>query len=190
MNSSSSHISVETLVDLAEGRQPAEADLGHVSSCSICNAALMQLSEVIRLMRSDQSEVAPRDVLNAAMSIFVPVDRPGLRRLIATLTFDSFNATPAFGFRSSLPTSRQLIYSAPETDLDLRVTIENEKFVVAGQVLRNKCAPGQVEISGATGSAKTELNDMCEFTLAPVERGRYSLSVRLDDVEVEVPELN
>src|SRR5262245_56854406 len=149
MNSSSSHISAEILADLAEERQTSEADLAHLSTCSTCCTARMQLREVIRLMRSDQSEIAPRDVLAAAIDIFASVSRPMLHQVIARLTFDGLTATPAF-VRSGQTTARQLIYSAPATDIDLRVTVENEKRVVAGQILSDKCVPGQVTMSGST----------------------------------------
>ena len=132
---------------------------------------------------------APRDVLLGAIHIFPPPRQPPLPRIIATLIFDSRQAGPAFGMRSIHTTSRQLLYEAQQTDLDLRITIQNEECVVAGQIMREGCAEGLVEISGATGSAEASLNELCEFTLPAIPVGQYSLRVRMLDLEIEIPEL-
>jgi len=134
-------------------------------------------------------EEVPRDVLMSAINIFPPATPAPLRHIVATLIFDSRRAGPAFGMRSLHPSSRQLLYSAQQTDLDLRITIQNEECIVAGQVLRDGCVGGLVEISGATGSAEASLNEQCEFTLPPIPVGNYSLKVKMLDMEIEVPEL-
>jgi hypothetical protein len=112
-----------------------------------------------------------------------------LRHIIAILTFDSRQAGPAFGVRSLHASSRQLLYSAQETDLDLRITVQNDECVVAGQVIRDGCVGGLVEISGAAGSAAANLNELCEFTLPAIPLGNYSLRVKMPDVQIEIPEL-
>lgn len=124
------------------------------------------------------------------MNTFSPAGQPPFRRIVATLTFDSRRADSACGMRSLSTASRQLLYSAPDTALDLRVTVQNDECVVAGQVIREGCARGFVEISGATGTVETSLNELCEFTLTSIPLGTYSLKVRLPDVEIEIPELD
>lgn len=131
----------------------------------------------------------PLDVLMSAIEIFSSERQAPLPRVIATLIFDSREAGPAFGMRSLNTNSRQLLYSAQQTDLDLRITIQNEECVVAGQVIREGCVGGVVEISGATGSAEASLNELCEFTLPAIPVGQYSLTIRLPDVEIEIPKL-
>ena len=74
------------------------------------------------MMRSDSTIDAPRDVLTAAINIFSQERRVPLRRIVALLTFDSRNAGPAFGVRSLPAASRQMLYSAEEIDLELRIT--------------------------------------------------------------------
>ena len=196
MNVSSSHISQETLADLAEDlleSKAREAALVHISTCPVCDAALLQLRKLVHLMRSDTAEDVSNEALAAAMNIFKRESRPAsplsLRRIVATLTFDSFKSTPAFGMRSGQTISRQLVYSAEESDLDLRITVQNDQCVVAGQVLRNGCIKGLVEISGAIGSTQTSLNELCEFIFPVLPLGNYVLRVKLEDVEIEVPEL-
>jgi hypothetical protein len=192
----STHIPFETLADLAEGRAPKsdrESAAEHLSKCSTCTAELSKLESVMALMRTDDSEDAPRDVLSSVLNMFQQGKserEPSLlRRLVATLTFDSMTSAPAFGVRSTQTQTRQLIYSVAENDIDLRISPQNELWIVAGQVLRPDCAGGQVELAGAAGSAVAVLNDLCEFSLPPVSPGKYSLRVKVADVEIEVSEL-
>jgi len=112
-----------------------------------------------------------------------------LPRIIAVLTFDSRAAGPAFGMRSIRTASRQLLYTAHETALDLRVTVEHEECRLAGQVIRDNCPGAQLELSGATGTVTTELNELGEFSFPAMPLGMYSLRVRMPDVEMEIPEL-
>ena len=187
----SSHISLEILADIAEDRLAGaalDAALAHVSTCSECDNTLRSLRHLIRTMKSDRAADAPRDVLLSTINIFSPSQSP-LRRVVAILTFDSRSTGPAYGMRSLHNTSRQMLYSAQETDLDLRITVQNDECIVAGQIMRDGCTGGVVEISGATGSAEASLNELCEFTLPAVPVGNYSLKVRMLDVEIEIPEL-
>jgi len=188
----SSHISLEVLTDIAEERvrpEALEAAMSHISTCSACDDTLIRLRQLISMMRSDRSEDAPPEVLTSAMNIFSPGTPLPLRRIVAILTFDSRSAPPAFGMRSAHTISRQMLYSALESDLDLRITVQNEECIVVGQVLRENCSGGLVEISGVTGSAEAGLNELCEFTLPTVPLGNYLLRVKMVDVEIEVPDL-
>ena len=188
----STHISLETLADVVEDRAtPAALEIvrAHVATCSTCDDALQRLKQLILLMRSDVVTDVPRDLLVSAINIFPPGARPRLQRIIATLIFDSRRAAPVFGMRSVRTSSRQLLYSAEQSDLDLRITIQNEECILAGQVIREGCVGGLVEISGPTGSAEASLNELCEFTFPAIPVGQYSLRVRMLDVEIEIPEL-
>ena len=188
----STHISVETLANIVENRVTAvarEAAMTHLSACSTCSDALHRLQQLILLMRSDSTIDAPRDVLTAAINIFSQERRVPLRRIVALLIFDSRNAGPAFGVRSLPTASRQMLYSAEEIDLELRITVRNDECILAGQVIGEGCAEGHVEISGEAGRSTTTLNEICEFTLPPIPPGNYSLTVRMLDREIEIPEL-
>lgn len=144
-------------------------------------------------MRSDNSSDAPRDVLAYAMNIFSRPEnsQPSLlRRLVAALSFDSSsNLAPAFGVRAGQATSRQLLYSAEENDIDIRITPDGETWIVAGQVLGEDCSGGRIEIEGAGELATAELNDLCEFTLPPLPAGSYAVRLRLGSADIEIPKL-
>lgn len=190
--SSSIHVSVEMLADIAEERATSharEAAMSHLSTCSTCRDTLLRLQHLILTMRSDKTNDAPPGVLTSAINIFSPEKRVPLRRIIALLTFDSHNSSPAFAVRSLLSASRQMLYSAEEIDLELRITVQNDECILAGQVIGEGCAEGHVELSGVGGKSKATLNEICEFTLPPIPPGNYSLTVRMLDREIEIPEL-
>lgn len=188
----STHISFETLANIAEDRaksQVREAAMPHVSTCSTCHDMLCRLQQLILMMRSDSTNDAPRDVLTSAINIFSREKPSPLRRIVALLSFDSRSAGPAFGVRSIPAASRQMVYSAEDTDLELRITVQNGECILAGQVIGEGCAQGHVEISGVAGRSEATLNEVCEFTLPPLPVGNYSLTVKLLDLQIEIPEL-
>jgi hypothetical protein len=196
MKTSSKHIPFADLADLVEKRAPREKEIAsqaHVSDCSACAQKLERVEQVLELMRTDTAVDAPRDVLAYAVNIFrrQGAAQPSLlRRIVAALNFDSSsNLAPAFGVRSGQGTSRQLIYSAEENDIDIHITPEDENWIVAGQVIGDECVGGRIEIEGEGELATAALNDLCEFTLPPVRPGNYTLRLRLGDAEVEIPRL-
>jgi len=203
MKLNSHPVTFARLADLVEGRLTA-AERGevqaHVGACARCSARLARLEEVTGLMRADASVDAPRDVLASAVSLFAARRGAAVRspsvvgRLLATLTFDSARVAPAFGVRSGSAAAgaRQLIYSAGESDIDLRLARAAEGWTVSGQVL-GECAGGSVEIEGAgddPARAEAPLNELCEFSLPPIPEGSYNLLLRLPGAEVQIPQLD
>lgn len=195
------HLPFARLADLAEGRLAGadeQAARAHLAECAGCAGQAAELGRLTALMRADESVDAPRDVLTYAVGLFGARRRAGeespgrLRRLVAALTFDSSTQTPAFGVRSGLAApARQLLFSAGDLDVDLRLAAGGEGWTVSGQVL-GPCRGGEVEVAPASGpaAARAALNDLCEFTLPPVPEGVYTLRLRVDGAEVEIPELS
>jgi anti-sigma factor RsiW len=196
MNLTFQHLTFEKIADLAEGRlltAERESAKAHLSGCSCCSAQFAHLEQTINLMRADKTEDAPRDVLSSVVNMFRQraEAKPSLvRRVLAALSFDSAQVAPAYGVRSGQATARQMLYSAGDNDLDLRVQPSGDAWVVSGQVLGECAAGGRVELAGADTEIAGELNELCEFTLAAVPSGSYTLRLRLSEVEVEIPELH
>lgn len=111
------------------------------------------------------------------------------RKIQAVLTFDSFTTSPAFGVRSGASVARQVLYGADDIDLDVRITPDDGRWVISGQMLGD-CSAGEVELIGAAEPVQTDLDDLCEFTLSPVPPGNYGLRVRFGEIEIEVPEFS
>ncbi|HEV8638961.1 MAG TPA: hypothetical protein VG370_32535 [Chloroflexota bacterium] len=193
MGSPTNHIPSDRQADLVEGRLPAARRaevLGHVASCGRCASEIAALERVVRLMRTDDSVDPPAQVVSRAVSLFRPRAAPvplGLRqRLAAALRFDSAAAPGlAYGLRSGLVAERQMLFSAGELDIELRVAPAGAALTVAGQVL-GPCAGGQVELRGADSAVMASLTDLCEFVLPSVPAGTYTLALHLSDADVEV----
>ena len=195
------HIPFARLADLAEGRLSAEETTearAHLADCTNCSAQAAQLGHLAALMRADASEDAPPELVASVVRMFrtrrVQAEEPGLlRRLVAALTFDSSSLQPAFGVRSGQAApARQMLFSAGDLDVDLRLAPGGEGWTVSGQVL-GPCKGGEVELIDADGAsvARAALNELCEFTLLPpTPDGAYALRLRLDGAEVEIPELS
>src|SRR5262245_12761333 len=193
MPNSSSHILFSKLVDMADNKLPAGEAAGiiaHLSQCQECSEMEGRLRDVLGLMRADTSESAPAQALARVMGM-LPQAAPQssiLRRIVATLKFDTVGLSPAYGIRSDAAAERQLLFEAGETQLHLQVAPSGEHWVITGQVLGPQGA-GSVELSGESGVIQSTLDERCEFELPPVTPGSYWMVLRLSDLEFEVPEL-
>ena len=196
----SGHIPFARLAELAEGRLAAEESAeaqAHLDACARCSREVADIQRVTTLMRADDSVDAPRGLLFDTIRMFgarpAPEHEPGLlRRVLATLSFDSSALRPAFGVRSGQAApARQMLFSAGGFDVDLRLAEGADGWTVSGQVLGPCDGGGRVEVlTDAETVAGADLNELCEFTLMPVAAGSYTLRLRLADVEVEIPGLN
>lgn len=203
MNIRPQHIAFARLADLVEGRLPAPEQTearAHLDACPRCAGQASELQRVTQLMRVDDSTDAPRDVLFNTVGMFRTLrateKAPSLvRRILATLNFDSGSQMLAFGVRSGQAApARQLLFSAGDVSVDLRLARGGEGWTISGQVLGPCDGGGRVELMLADATEATtgaELNDLCEFVLLPpVKAGVYTLRLRLDETEVEIPELD
>lgn len=191
----SNSIAFEQLVDLVEGRLPAEAEAAlraRIATQPEAAAELAWLERTIDLMRSDTMEDAPSHVIARALRLMRPQrpsEAPGiLRRLLATLTFDSQQMPLAAGIRAGQSGVRQLLFSAEDRVLDVRIAPSGTQWIVSGQVLGPDTS-GQIELLGAAGAVQAELNALSEFVLPAVPAGSYQLTLRQGTVEVVIPGL-
>ena len=195
MNLATRHISFAQLTDLAENRlAPAvrESSQQHLAACGICAGDWSRVSQVIGVMRADDSTDAPRDVLARAFGLFTrPAPVSVVRRLLAALSFDSAaHNTPAYGLRAGAPVAvRQLLYSAEGCEIDLRRACDEEgRTILSGQILGAECAGGTVSlIQGESVLASVMLDELCTFALPPVAPGVYDLRLQWADVEITIP---
>lgn len=188
----SHHIPFTELVDIADERwtPPAET-LKHLAECSRCAEELQTLRQTTSLMRTDSLEDAPPELVQYAKKIFrergVTPKTTLLTCVLASLTFDSLTAAPAFGLRSQASGGRQLLFSTETTDIDLRVTAESEDWQIAGQLPGSLSTSGEVRLKGDRFSASTKLNELSEFSFNAVPGGTYKISVHLPELIVETP---
>src|SRR5215472_4899354 len=192
MTTETKHLDFERLLEVAERHVAADPSAeSHLVSCSTCREELNRMQNLLQVMQQDESVDAPRDLLAYAINLYGQRSvnqKPTLvERMIAALTFDSLTASPAFALRSGQAVARQLIYSAGDNDVDLRIEPrEQNRWAIAGQLLGRKCNGGEVTLSGQNQWASAALNEQCEFALPSVPAGDYALIVTLADIEIEV----
>jgi hypothetical protein len=140
---------------------------------------------------------APESVIRRAIDVFVPfaskpAQPPLLRRLAAVLSFDSRSAgaIPA-GVRGATDGSiRQLLFCADGRDVDLRIAPAETGpgFSIGGQVLGPDTAGSALFHSGDL-RIEVPWNEWSEFRIDAVPPGPARLTLRADDWELELPEL-
>lgn len=189
-------VSYDLLVDLAEGRLPdaeASALRAQIAADPVAQARLVELEDLLGLMRSDDSVDAPEHVIARAARLMrrvEPAQRPGqLRRLITMLSTEGWR-TPglAAGLRSLHAWPKAILLKAGDRELDLQVGPRGERWQLSGQVLGPE-APGTVTLSGPGARVSAELNELGEFTLPAIPAGYYTLTVSQTDLEIVVPNL-
>lgn len=194
MNIFSPHISFTELAELADGKSNASSEnLEHLASCSNCEKELQALQRTIGLMRTDDIEDAPANLVKYAKNMFTgrsaSREPSRLARVLASLTFDSFTTKPAFGLRSGATAGRQLVYSTEMADVDLRVSPQSGEWEIAGQILGSSQARGTVNLKSESFSVSADLNDLSEFGFQSVPSGIYTMFVHLPELEIEIASL-
>jgi anti-sigma factor RsiW len=195
MSFSSPHLPFTKMVDLGEGRlapDERQSAVDHTAACGACARLVARLERALDLMRTDTDEDAPSAVVARAVSLFAPRARPAtsaLRRLVASLIYESTPFAPAFGLREGGSSSeRQLLFHAGDNEVQLQVAPDGEAWAVTGQVL-GPCGGGSAELRGAPAAVDATLNEVCEFAMPAVPAGAYTLTLRLNEIELEVPDL-
>ena len=187
------HIPFVILADLAEARLPIdEPTRAHLAGCQRCAGDLAWLKRTIELMRTDQAGNPPAEALARVKQLIRtrqhPKPAPLRQRLVAQLRFDSAQAPLAFGIRAGAGGQRQLLFEADQHTIDLRLRPSGELWSVAGQLL-GSVTPGRVAIDNADISTTAELSNLSEFVLPPVPAGTYTLTIRLDDRDIAIADL-
>ena len=190
----SQHISFTDLADLAdEQSRPAAETIEHLAACSRCAEQLQALRQTIGLMRSDDVEDAPANLIQFAKNMFprrsASREPSRLARVLASLTFDSLTAKPAFGLRSGASAGQQMVYSTEMADIDLRVSPQSGEWEIAGQILGSSQSRGKVNLESDGFSASADLNELAEFGFQSVPSGIYRMFVHLPELEIEIPPL-
>lgn len=187
-----SHISYERLVDWADARLPADrqsAVAAHLESCARCRAEATQLQQLISLMRTDTSQDAPQAVIARAVQLFpsraVEAGPSLAQRLVAVLRFETTPLTPALGLRSQGAAERQVIYSAGDYDVDLRILPAPSGWTLSGQVLGSDEA-GEATLTGEGTQLHTPVGKDAFFSFPAVPDGNYTLALALSGVEIVV----
>ncbi len=193
------HLAFATLADYVDGQlaEPARAEAErHLDTCATCRATLASVQRMTAALLAGELAAAPPVTVAQAVKLFRPLTRaapesksPRLS-LLALLRFDS-GAAPAFGLRGDpgahLP-AQQMVFSAGEYDLDMRIEPLGDGWRVVGQLLGGEAA-GAADLIGAEHRYASKLNELGEFGFAAVLPGVYQLFIALPTVDLVIPEL-
>jgi len=191
------HISVEELIDYAEGHVSGAAKdqiEHHLLECTECTEVKEEIWNLVLQLQSDAANEPPAELVQWGTSLFQPLAQPSngskLRKLVAALVFDTFDQPMLAGVRNVGTASRQLLFRAGDVDVDVKIESmeSNERITLAGQVLATSAtflenAPVKLESHGMT-RFKTVTNMVGEFSFDEVPKDTYHLSVDLPEGQI------
>ena len=191
------HLSTENLVDYMDGKaSDAERSAvdGHLASCSECSELKQELQYLLTRLQEDASFEPPADVVQWGVNLFQPVIQPQsggkLRKIIASLIFDTYDQPMLAGVRRVGAPPRQLLFRAGDVDVDVKIeSMEaNDRITLVGQVLSGAekfldNTPVKLESHGIV-RYRTRTNLVGEFTFDEVPKDTYHLSVDLPEGQI------
>jgi hypothetical protein len=195
------HLSVESILDEIENKRSTanRKDVAeHLNACGRCSDRAEEIQQLLIFMSEDAANEPSAESLAWSYQLIQPVlrmetsagkTRPARR--IARLIFDSFEQGLAAGVRSGAPgratVPRQLVYTAGNLDVDLRIeSLLENRVSLSGQVLSEKATPFfentpvRLESSGLA-HYRTQTNRLGEFSFDAVPQDTYHLSMDLPE---------
>jgi len=190
------HLSAENLMnymdDKASGTERSTAET-HLASCGDCAELKVELYNLTLQLREDSLFEPPAQVVQWGMSLFQPVVQQAggkLRKIIASLVFDTYDQPMLAGVRRVGAPPRQLLFRAGDVDVDVKIeSMEaNDRITLVGQVLSGAekfldNTPVKLESHGIV-RYRTRTNVVGEFTFDEVPKDTYHLSVDLPEGQI------
>jgi Putative zinc-finger len=192
------HLSVENLMTYVDGQAVAadkQAFEQHLHDCAECSELRQDLQNLVNRLREDSIYEPPSSVLQWGMDLFQPVMQPSssggrIRKIIASLVFDTFEQPALAGLRRVGAPPRQLLFRAGDVDVDVKIeSMEaNDRITLVGQVLSTGAkffdnTPVKLESHGIV-RYKTRTNLVGEFSFDEVPKDTYHLSVDLPEGQI------
>lgn len=146
--------------------------------------------QIVKLMQTDDSVDAPHDSIKWAKGLFRTrvFARPTLvERIFAVLQMDIKVDDPLLGERSAATAKiRQVLYTAGNIAIDLRITCEKTVVSVRGQILGDGLSGATITLLNDTDRYETQLDENSEFALRNVKPGSYALTVEAAGTIIEL----
>ena len=193
------HVNAEKLMVYRDGHSTEESKAmidSHLAHCAECSQMNQELQEFVIWLESDSSFEPPADVLQWGMNLYQPLlqtkESVGgkVRRIVASLVFDTFDEPALAGVRRVGAPPRQLLFRAGDVDVDVKIeSVEtNDRISLVGQVLSNNekffdNTPVKLESHGMV-RYKTMTNFVGEFVFDEVPKDTYHLSVDLPEGQI------
>jgi hypothetical protein len=143
------------------------------------------IKQIINLMQLDDSVDAPKDAIKWSKNIFrsrvVEPKKSIIEQVLAVLKVDlSPNQTVSGERSASASPTRQMLFEADDSSIDLRISATDKGFTIKGQILGEGFEDATVKI----GELETKTNDLSEFEFSHVASGNYDLSIKTDHQEI------
>jgi hypothetical protein len=166
----------------------------HLSTCHECTELKQEFQDFMTRLREDSLYEPPTELVKWGVNLFQPVMQPkvagGLRKIIASLVFDTFEQPMLAGIRRVGAPPRQLLFRAGDVDVDVKIeSMEaNDRITLVGQVLSNAAkffdnTPVKLESHGIV-RYRTRTNVVGEFSFDEVPKDTYHLSVDLPEGQI------
>jgi hypothetical protein len=115
-----------------------------------------------------------------------------VERILGVLKFDSAFLTPsAMGIRSASSGLRQLLFSAGNCDVDLRVIQKTNStgrsWQITGQVL-GPHTKGEILVQDGSGDRRSAIDEFGEFNVESLTDGIYTVMVDLEKTSIVLPQ--
>ena len=135
------HFTPETALDLLEGRLSKDQESfwnQHLQVCSGCKQDVDRWRQIGIDLKRSHLRSAPDLDLERASQIFQP--QPGaagsrLRRVLASVIFDSFFEPALAGARGAATAARQMVLRTEEFDIHIKIWGDGENRQLLGQLL-------------------------------------------------------
>jgi hypothetical protein len=185
-----SHIATGALFESV--RLNAELDPGartHLEECDVCRGRRSWMEAATRLGPNEMTYDPPDAVMDKVLSLGRNRGLERLRKfIIASLSFDSFNALAPAGVRRAETTERHMTFEADDIEISLSFRpSDSRSFILTGQVLRKGGEP-VTDTSGRVALviegehiATTTLSPWGEFMFQDLGRDSYALQLALSD---------
>jgi hypothetical protein len=199
------HFSEQEWVDFVRGigqpRVNSDIEAHIVGGCPDCERADWMWRKVHSITGNEPRLTPPDDVVRMAKLGFATSTSPTPSLwTVARLTFDSFNQPLTAGVRSGASTSRQFVFAADETIVDLVLDVGPEPGTVSlvGQVVDKpgaQIAPRKVSVILWTETGQplleTSTNEFGEFQMEIAGQNRLRLSVEIaGNKSIRIPPLH
>ena len=191
------HVTIEEIVTYTDGKASDAERIfleSHTMTCSDCNDLCKEFQTLLVRLREDSTYEPPSESVEWGINLFQPIVQPqasgNLRRLIASLVYDTYDQPMLAGVRHVSAPPRQLLFRAGEVDVDVKIesTEANDRIALAGQVLSNDIkffdnTPVKLESHGIV-RYRTRTNSVGEFSFDDVPKDTYHLSVDLPEGQI------
>lgn len=146
-------------------------------------------------MEKDDSVDAPADTIRWVKNLYLSrsaESHPSLiRRIIAVLIDEIQPGKAAFGERSASASQlRQMLFSAEDAVIDLRINEKGKKLSLTGQIIGDGFENAVVRVHNDDQEYAASTTGLAEFEINDLVRGVYSVSITTPENEIVIENID